>query len=149
MCTTGQCHVNLRNHLFCYGTLMFAPIMQAVCGVVPPAMSARLEGYARYNVRGRPFPGIRLEPGGVVDGVLYQALSPAMLQQLDDYESDFYQRVAVVVRGNAGQSFSAFTYIVPPHARYRLSQQSWNESRFARYALPKYLRQLRHGCSVT
>lgn len=141
--------MKLRNNLFCYGTLMFAPIMQAVCGVVPPAMRVRLEGYARYSVRGHPFPGIRLEPSGVVEGVLYQAVGPAMLQQLDDYESDFYQRVAVVVRDNAGQAFAAFSYIVPPRARYRLSTQAWDGNSFARYALPKYLRQLRRGSRVT
>jgi gamma-glutamylcyclotransferase (GGCT)/AIG2-like uncharacterized protein YtfP len=141
--------MKLRNNLFCYGTLMHAPIMQVVCGVVPPSIRAQLEGYARYGVRAHPFPGIVLEPGGMVEGILYQGVSPVMLQRLDAYESDFYQRVDVIVRDSTGATFAASTYSVPPQSRYHLLHQAWDVNRFARQTLPKYLHQLRRGMRVT
>lgn len=141
--------MKLRINLFCYGTLMYPSILRAVTGLAPASVAARLDGYQCYRVRKRPFPGIVVESGGVVHGVLYPGLNPRMLQRLDEYESDFYQRREVIVRDATGKAFHAYVYVVPPPQRYHLTQQAWDRNWFVRRAMPRYLGQLRRRIRVT
>lgn len=141
--------MKLRTDLFCYGTLMYAPVMCLVCGAVPPMEAVTLPDYVRLSVSGKPFPGVICKPGSVVHGVLYHGLTPRQLQQLDAYESDFYQRVQVRVTTARGAWFPAAAYIISPHTYNILNRHGWEPQRFARYFLPRYLAQLRRGVRVT
>ncbi|MBI3561713.1 MAG: gamma-glutamylcyclotransferase [Gammaproteobacteria bacterium] len=128
---------------------MFAPVMRAVCGVVPASQPAWLVDFARYQVRAQPFPGILRLPGGRVEGVLYHRLSPVQLQRLDTYESDFYLRTAVLVITTAGARLEVQTYVVAQTAARHVLSYGWDERWFKRYILPGYVCRLRHGQRVT
>ncbi len=123
--------------------------MQAVTGLAPRSVTVQLQGYECYRVRRRPFPGIVVDPDGIVHGVLYRDLSPRTLQRLDEYESDYYQRTEVVVRDAAGKSFDACTYTIPSQQRYHLTRQAWDRNWFVSRAMPRYLCQLRRRIRVT
>lgn len=128
---------------------MFAPIMRAVCGQLPMAVPAQLAGYQRYRVKSRVFPGIIVDANGLVSGVLYRDLTPKHMQLLDDYESDFYQRIEVMVRTQDAQSELAFTYVIPENARRLLTAQPWDPDQFVRHELAGYVQHLQRGVRVT
>lgn len=128
---------------------MFAPIMRAVCGQLPQAVPAQLFGYQRYRVKSQVFPGIIVAPGENVSGVLYRGLTPQSMQYLDEYESDFYRRIEVVVHTHDAENITAYTYIVPAAARSLLTKLPWNPEQFKRRDFAGYLQHLHRGIRVT
>lgn len=120
----------LQPALFAYGTLMCADIMQAVSGQQAQSQSARLHGFARYGVRGQEYPAVVAHAGSVVDGVLYDGLSAAAWQQLDEFEGDEYLRQAVQVSTEDGLMRWADVYVFKDAYRDRLSAQAWSLDAF-------------------
>ena len=132
-----------RHALFCYGTLEFAPVMQAVAGQRFPARPAVLHGYRRRAIRGKAFPGVAAWPGAAVRGTLYRGLTRAHLRRLDAYENPFYRRCLRRVRDAAGRRCAAWVYVVPGLYRHRLRAQDWDPGVFAHRDFARYLRRLR------
>lgn len=133
-----------RHRLFCYGTLEFPPILEAVAGRRFPGRAAVLPGYRRLAVRGQVFPGIVAQAGAEVGGTLYRGLSNAHLRRLDAYENAFYRRRPLRVRDAAGgRSRLAWTYVVPALYRHRLAAADWDPAVFLRRHYARYLRRLR------
>lgn len=97
--------------LFVYGTLLIPEFVSKVIGRVPPFEPASLEGYSRYRMRGKRYPGLCAEPGGRTLGGLISGLIPTEFVRLDAYEGDEYQRHQVRVVA-AGQLRTAFVYLV-------------------------------------
>jgi gamma-glutamylcyclotransferase (GGCT)/AIG2-like uncharacterized protein YtfP len=64
--------MGLAHRLFVYGTLMDAWMMRRLIGRVPEGREARLRGYERCRLRGRPYPGLIPIRGAVVEGVCYE-----------------------------------------------------------------------------
>jgi gamma-glutamylcyclotransferase (GGCT)/AIG2-like uncharacterized protein YtfP len=132
-----------RHAVFCYGTLEFPPVLEAVAGRRFPGRSAVLSGYRRLGVKGEVFPGIVAESGGEVTGTLYAGLTRAHLHRLDTYENAFYRRRLLRVRDAAGRTRTAWAYVVLRMYRHRLGAEDWDPNRFARRHFARYLRQLR------
>jgi gamma-glutamylcyclotransferase (GGCT)/AIG2-like uncharacterized protein YtfP len=128
--------------LFCYGTLVFAGVMRAVTGGDHPSRSAVLRGYARYRVRGEPFPGIVEQPGAEVHGVLYHGVDATALNLIDVYEHECYARRLLEVDTGDGSAARAWVYVVPPAMRARLGRRDWDRDAFARRHLGAWLRAL-------
>ena len=129
--------------LFAYGTLMFAPVLRAVCRVELPARPARLRGYARYQVAGAAYPAmIATAADATLDGVLYADVTAALWQLLDDYEGPLYRRIEVTVRTQDGADVRAGTYVIASGEEHRLAAAPWLPSAFAARELADYLAQL-------
>ncbi|MBK8162729.1 MAG: gamma-glutamylcyclotransferase [Gammaproteobacteria bacterium] len=129
--------------LFCYGTLEFPSVMQAVAGRCFPGMPAVLPGYRRAGVKGEVFPGIVAQPGSEVSGTVFSGLTSAQLRLLDAYENAFYRRRPLRVRDAAGRRRLAWTYVVPALYRHRLESSEWDPGVFLRRDYARYLRRLR------
>lgn len=125
--------------LFAYGTLMFPEVLRAVCGVDLPATPAVLHGYARRPVRGHGFPAIVAEPGASTDGMLIENLSAALWRRLDEFESDFYDRLPVAPVRADGVATTACAYVVAPRYRQRLGAGEWSPAHFRATQLDAYL----------
>jgi gamma-glutamylcyclotransferase (GGCT)/AIG2-like uncharacterized protein YtfP len=125
--------------LFCYGTLQFPAVMERVSGSHYSGVTAVLDNYACYTVRDRHFPGIRPEPGATTQGVLYQGLGQLQLSRLDVFESDFYERIRVVVSDASERPCQAWAYVMRPESLDLLSGQSWEREWFERLYLREYL----------
>ncbi|MGE3482109.1 MAG: gamma-glutamylcyclotransferase family protein [Gammaproteobacteria bacterium] len=128
--------------LFCYGTLEFPSVMQAVAGRCFPGMPAVLPGYRRLGVKGEVFPGIVAQPGAEVSGTVYSGLTSAQLRLLDDYENAFYRRRPLRVLDTAGRQRLAWVYVVPAMYRHRLGSSEWDPGVFLRRDYARYLRRL-------
>jgi len=127
--------------LFTYGTLQNAAVFAAVVGRSWPSSPARLLGYARYRVNDKPYPAIVSEPGAEVHGSLYEGVTQAELEQLDDYEGALYERRSLRVWVGT-QALEAFTYLLLLEHRGLLSAQGWELADFEREQLASYLNRI-------
>jgi gamma-glutamylcyclotransferase (GGCT)/AIG2-like uncharacterized protein YtfP len=125
--------------LFCYGTLQYPEIMQQVSGNHYAGVPVVLENYGCYTVRGEVYPGIVPETGMQTHGMLYNGLGEAQLRRIDEFESDFYQRRRVVVSDADERPLQAWTYVVNPDARERLTDESWDRHLFEILHLKAFL----------
>lgn len=117
--------------LFAYGTLLQPAWLRRISGSRATAHAVRLNGYARYRLNGRPYPGLRQQPGAHTDGVLYRPLFGAAWRRLDRYESDaVYVKQRVRVVDQHGRVRQALTYAVRPTHYHRLSRQTWEPQHF-------------------
>jgi gamma-glutamylcyclotransferase (GGCT)/AIG2-like uncharacterized protein YtfP len=115
------------DRLFVYGTLQYPELLEQLLGRVPPHRPARLEGYARYTVRGAEYPGILLQEGAHTDGWILSGIQTSEWDRLDQYEDDLYERRLVSLDLTDGGRITAHTYIIPDRNRHALSNQPWQK----------------------
>ena len=125
--------------LFAYGTLAFPEVMEAVLGAVLPNEPARVEGWARYRVRGEHYPGIVANLGAATPGTLYTACTPSAMRILDDFEGDLYDRVELVVEPKGDAPRHAHAYVIPAGRATRLTRDSWSPESFRESHLETFL----------
>ncbi|MCG6971259.1 MAG: gamma-glutamylcyclotransferase, partial [Gammaproteobacteria bacterium] len=125
----------MNHHIFCYGTLMFTEVFEAVAGVAIEKQTCVLPGYERLKLNGQVYPAIREKRHTSVPGVLYRGLSQSQLHRLDQYEGDEYLRELVMVRTHLHRYYSAWVYVLQPKYNNLLSQESWDPVEFERLYL--------------
>lgn len=131
-------------HVFTYGTLLIAEVMEAVAGRRFASVAARLDGFERVCVRGAVYPGARAAPAGSIAGVLWLDVDPAAVARLDRFEGDLYERRPVqVVAGD--RRHDAQAYVVPATFADRLDPRPWDLDDFRRRHLARYLERCRAG----
>lgn len=81
--------------LFLYGSLMEPQVLAALLGRVPETRDATLEGYHRYRIKDRPYPGIRPLQGAKVSGILMFGLTERERRIFDLFEGSDYDKVEV------------------------------------------------------
>lgn len=125
--------------LFVYGTLEFPAVVKKLLGTTLAGESAELEGYTRYLLVNRNYPGIVSMPGESVDGVLYHGVTPKYFKLLDRYEDSIYERRQIQVINSHAQRVTAWTYVIPLRYRQELSNQPWDREYFANTQLKRFL----------
>ena len=131
-------------HVFTYGTLLLAEVMEAVAGARHASVPARLDGFERVCVRGAVYPGARAAASAAIDGVLWLDVGDDALARLDRFEGEMYERRAVRV-ATADGARSAQAYVVPPAYAHLLDDAPWDVERFRREHLARYLEHCRTG----
>lgn len=127
-------------HLFTYGTLMFAEIWHQVTGLEITPKTAQLDGYQRYRLQDRMYPGMILKSGESVVGQLYSGLSAQVFDKLDAFEGSDYLRVEVLVNcGEESSSVPCFTYLIRESQRKLLSNEIWEPSWFLAEGYQKFV----------
>ncbi|WP_455365774.1 gamma-glutamylcyclotransferase family protein [Kaarinaea lacus] len=125
--------------LFVYGTLEFPAVVKKLLGTTLVGEAAELQGYTRYLLVNRNYPGIVSKPGASVDGVLYHGITPKYLKLLDRYEDNIYERHQVQVVNSHGQRMNAWAYVIPLRHKQELSNQPWDREYFASTQLKRFL----------
>jgi gamma-glutamylcyclotransferase (GGCT)/AIG2-like uncharacterized protein YtfP len=125
--------------LFAYGTLALRPVMEAVTGRRFPYAEAVLEGYERFLLRGRSYPGIVESAGRTTEGGVYGGVDARAPALLDRFEDDFYERRRVSVTLRSGEVRRAYAYVIPLRARDLLTREPWDETAFMERDYEKYL----------
>jgi len=104
-----------------------------------PTQPASLAGFAIYRVKDAVFPGIvRAQPDDQVSGQLYLDLDEDTLFELDAYESDLYDRIAVIAATEHGP-VQCTSYVIPESRREALTSEVWDAEWFRQNRLAKYL----------
>lgn len=125
--------------LFLYGTLLDEDIAVVVCGVPLVGDVATLSGYRCRNLVNEVYPGIIPHEGEVVAGRLCHDVSPAIVQQLDDYEGPQYVRHQVKVEIVGGEPVIAQAYVLAPAHEHELGSDEWNLEVFVRRDKAEFL----------
>jgi gamma-glutamylcyclotransferase (GGCT)/AIG2-like uncharacterized protein YtfP len=118
--------------------------MEAVTGGVYDSAEAITEGYARFLLRGRIYPGMTPVQGQTTSGRVYFDVSQQAVMLLDEFEDDIYVRHLIAVRTDEGQWFNAYAYIIEPQNRAVLSINPWIREKFEKDHLTSYLAACRH-----
>jgi gamma-glutamylcyclotransferase (GGCT)/AIG2-like uncharacterized protein YtfP len=129
--------------LFAYGTLEIAPVMEAVTERSFRSTPAVLSNFARLSLQGRTYPGIFLDDGSEVRGVLYEKVDRDSLSLLDLFEGDLFRREKVQVATESRPRVDAYTYVVPPEHRSAFSTRPWDREAFISLHLEEFLLQCR------
>ena len=101
----------MSQHVFTYGSLMFAPVWQRVVAARHRSCAANLTGYRRFALADETYPGMIEAAGGSVTGVLYFDVNDADLRALDVFEGREYARRTVQVTTPAQEQVMAQTYV--------------------------------------
>ncbi|WP_455221388.1 gamma-glutamylcyclotransferase family protein [Kaarinaea lacus] len=125
--------------LFVYGTLEFPAVVRKLLGTTLVGERAEAQGYERYLLVNRNYPGIFNKSGVSVDGVLYHGLTPKYFRSLDRYEDNIYKRQQIQVINSHGQRMSAWAYVIPLRHKQELSNQPWDREYFANTQLKRFL----------
>lgn len=110
-------------HVFTYGSLMFPEVWQRVVHGHYASQSARIDGHQRYAVSGDTYPGIVIQAGASVAGLLYRDIEAADLATLDHFEGDGYRRIGLQATTDDGAQVAVQTYLFRDPAG--LSGQPW------------------------
>ena len=129
------------SHLFAYGSLQIPEVFTAVTGQQVQGLPARLEGYARYRLRGLSYPGLSVEPGAMTHGVLYPDLAPEVWIKLDQFEDVFYRRESLAVWSPELGGVEAEGYVIPPGESQRIERCAWSLEEFRREHLADFMRR--------
>lgn len=125
--------------LFCYGTLQSHMVMKAVTGQEFLGKAATLYNWARYRVKGSEYPGIMQEQDSVVTGKVYWGVAEEVMEKLDQFEGDKYERVLVQVTLADGSLAEAYVYAIRNDCRTMLSEDSWDFDRFLQNGLERFI----------
>ncbi|HEY4080487.1 MAG TPA: gamma-glutamylcyclotransferase family protein [Burkholderiaceae bacterium] len=126
-------------HCFTYGSLMWADIMETVCGCAHVQLAAQLADHARHPLRGQDYPGMQPSVGSSVEGRLYLDVGEAALARLDAFEGEQYERTAVTVRLTDGRELPAWTYLFKTEFSDQLEAGEWNVQRFEREGKARFM----------
>ena len=110
--------------MFVYGTLLIEEIWMHLIGRIPDMYPALLEGYHRYQVIQRAYPGLWHQEGAQTQGMWVDGLSRDEISVVDDYEGEEYQKVEVVVTLliKAKKQEKAMVYVRAP-----VTQKEWKQ----------------------
>lgn len=125
-------------NLFVYGTLLDQEIFQRVTGVRRQGVAGVPADYERRPVRGEVFPAIIARSGATVSGLVYADISPAVMDLLDQYEGELYQRREVVIRLVDHGTVLAETYILVDGASHLLARGVWSLEGFRKKDKKRY-----------
>ncbi len=130
-------------HLFTYGTLCVAEIMEKVTGGVFEAEDAVLPGYQSFLIKGHSYPGMIRTGRSLAQGKVYYHLTAASMARIDAFEGEYYRRENVRPRLDNGAEIDAVAYVLVASMHYLLSDKPWSEEDFRRKHLHRYLRKRR------
>jgi gamma-glutamylcyclotransferase (GGCT)/AIG2-like uncharacterized protein YtfP len=116
--------------LFAYGSLAVKGVMEALTGFQFRAQPACLNGYSRFALKDRIYPGIIPFEKGSVHGKLFSGVDTFSAAVVAHFEDAIYAAHAVTVHLQSGVSVLATTYVVQPQYQNFVTQQSWNEREF-------------------
>jgi gamma-glutamylcyclotransferase (GGCT)/AIG2-like uncharacterized protein YtfP len=118
--------------LFCYGTLQFDAVLQALLGRVPQKSPASAPGYRAATLEGRVYPGLVAGTSAdVASGLVLTDLSNKEWRILDAFEDSRYE-LRKVSLSNGG---SGWAYVWPGDD---VKADDWDAARFEAQHLSAY-----------
>jgi hypothetical protein len=121
---------------------MLPEVMEIVAGPGLARQRARLDGFRRRCLRGAVYPGLVPAGGERTEGQLWEGLDARMLERVDRFEGDLYERSLHAVELAGGMAREAFVYGLRPAEFERAGPSPWDEDHFRKHHLTAYLR----GC---
>jgi gamma-glutamylcyclotransferase (GGCT)/AIG2-like uncharacterized protein YtfP len=116
-------------HVFTYGSLMFPEVWHRVVKGQYRSAPATAPGHARFAVLGETYPGMVVQTGSSVPGVVYFDVEADDIAALDVFEGNAYQRDRITVQMDGDDTpIAADTYLFLPSLQ--LSNLPWQPEAF-------------------
>lgn len=132
----------MSNRLFAYGTLLAPELFSRIVGREILGTPSVLQGYACYRVRRAAYPAITMQAGAVTHGKVFDNIDAGEWGNLDEFETDLYDRREVTVVLDDNTLAPAQTYVIAARFRERLTKEPWNLALFREKHLRRYLKHL-------
>ena len=120
----------MNSSVFTYGTLEIPDIMEAVTGRSFDSVEALADGYARFLLKGRIYPGMTPVFGHTTSGRVYVEVDEHSLVLLDQFEDEWYVRQLIPVQTAAANWLNAYAYVIDPKDKNRLTTEPWIKETF-------------------
>lgn len=124
-------------HIFVYGSLLFNPIVEALCGKTIESQEATLANYRRFAIQGTDYPAIISAADYKVKGKVLLNPDRKANDILNFYEGNEYHRQKVAIKTEAGL-IEADAYIWNASIE-ALETCDWDENTFEKESLQYYL----------
>lgn len=112
--------------LFAYGTLLCKEILEEVTGYLPGGVTAKLEDYRRFSLKGATYPGMARCSGHEVEGVVFFDITPEAWGRLDEFEGELYARERVVALTPGGREVEAHAYVLKEQYQHLAEERDWD-----------------------
>ena len=121
---------------------MVPEVMRVVTGNKLVFTDGTLEGYGRYRLRGRVYPGIIKSAHESVQGRIYNGVNRYSLARLDKFEAEEYRRIRVCITGVDGRRVMAWAYVIRKRYIKFLTREAWDVEEFRNNHLKHYLQRI-------
>ncbi|WP_019927948.1 gamma-glutamylcyclotransferase family protein [Nocardia sp. BMG111209] len=131
--------------LFAYGTLQFAPVLEALLGRVPRSRLGVARGRRVAALPGRAYPGLVPAAGRIAAGLLLEGLTRAEWEILDRFEDAEYdlRPIRLVLPPDGDEPGG--TDVVPAYVwTAATTGADWRPEAFARANLADYAQRCEH-----
>ena len=116
--------------VFAYGTLELPDIMEAVTGRSFGSVGGTADGYARFLLKGRIYPGMTAASNHTTFGRVYLGVDEFSLALLDQFEDDVYVRQLIPIQAVTANQLNAYAYIIEPKDKDALTTDPWIKEKF-------------------
>ncbi|MBI1892120.1 MAG: gamma-glutamylcyclotransferase [Burkholderiales bacterium] len=117
----------MKRHIFTYGSLMFAEVWRRVVASSYRSAKGKILDHARYAVMHETYPGLVVQKGASVEGIVYFDVQAADIAALDNFEGpDYFRRTVTVQLQNAQIEADTYIYGKQPG----LSDMPWDPQAF-------------------
>ena len=129
----------MAENLFVYGSLQSPAVLKVLLGRNPRQRQAILNGYSRFRVPGRTYPGINEDVNGTVDGSLLSELTVSETVLLDAFEGEEYvkRKVEVFEEEYRDERVVADAYVF---RNVVTAREDWSLEEFERFHLEGFLK---------
>ncbi|HLN16176.1 MAG TPA: gamma-glutamylcyclotransferase family protein [Acidimicrobiales bacterium] len=131
---TGAVRARHPPDLFVYGTLQFAPVLDALLGRVPRLEPAVLADHEVVGLPDRSYPGLVRSDGGAAEGFVCPGLASPEWDVIDAFEDGWYELV-VVTAHSGGEQVVCGAYRLPPG---QTGDGGWSADEFCATELTRF-----------
>ncbi|MFH8642055.1 gamma-glutamylcyclotransferase family protein [Streptomyces goshikiensis] len=118
--------------LFCYGTLQFDAVLNALLSRIPERQPDSAPGWRTAALEGRQYPGLVSSPDTTARGLLLTDLTLTEWDILDAFEDTLYDLREVTMA--SGRRAWAYVW-----TKDEVLTQNWDQASFERKHLPEYV----------
>lgn len=127
-------------NLFVYGALMYEEVWNKIVVGDFEKTIGHLKGYRRLKVKGEQYPGI-VAGKGEVSGFIWLGVDNKNLVRLDEFEGEYYERVAANAVDAEGRTIPVNVYRFRKDFLNLLENTEWSVSEFEATGLEKFISQ--------
>lgn len=118
---------------------MLPEVMQALLAKEFPSELVTLNGFERFTLIGKRYPGLVKSEQSKVTGRIYFDLDQTSIEILDRFEDEIYERIVLPVETERLGVVEARAYVVPTNSKALLSERPWIEQEFKEEHLTDYV----------
>lgn len=125
-------------NLFCYGALMFEPVLSRIVRGNYQSARGTVQGFKRKRVKNETHPCALVSEKESLHGVVYFNVSSSDMKLLDAFEGSEYRRIGTVCRLVDGKEIEVEIYVWNQSPDL-VSEEDWDVSWFETVGIHQFL----------